>query len=138
MGPQICKLYKDEHFNTILTGDEKLACDASVQVSTNFLGNKRAENFKDLVTNLLHCYSRLGCNMSLKIRFLDSHLDYFPDSCGAVSDEHGKRFHQQISYMEMRYQGKWSASMLANYCWTLIRESPAQNYKCPAKRLHLQ
>ena len=53
--------------------------------------------------------------MSLKIYFLDSHLDYFPDNCGAVSDEHGERFHQKISDVEMRYQGKWSASKLANY-----------------------
>ena len=67
MGPQICKLYKDEHFNTILTGEEKLAWDTFVHVSSNFLANKRAENFKDLVANLLHCYTRLGCNMSLKI-----------------------------------------------------------------------
>ena len=73
MGPQIRKLYKGEHLNAILTGDEKLAWDAFVQVSTNFLGNTRAENFKDLVANLLHCYNRLGCNMSLKIHFLDSH-----------------------------------------------------------------
>ena len=55
--PQISKLYKNEHFNTILTGNEKLAWDAFVQVSTDFLGNKKAENFKDLVANLLHCYS---------------------------------------------------------------------------------
>ena len=129
MGPQIRKLYKDEHLNTILTGDEKLACDAFVQVSANFLRNKRVENFKDLVANLLHCYNRLGCNMSLKIHFLDSYLDCFSDNCGAVSDEHGERFHQQIWTWKMRYQGKWSASMLANYCWTLFRGSLAENYK---------
>ncbi|KAJ4429331.1 hypothetical protein ANN_26335 [Periplaneta americana] len=101
VGPQICKLYKDEHFNTILTGDEKLAWDAFAQVSTNFPGNKRAENHKDLVANLLHYYNRLGCNMSLKIYFLHSHLDYFPANCGAVRDEHGERFHQQISDVEI-------------------------------------
>ena len=138
VGPQIHKLYKDEHFNTILIGDEKFACDTFVQLSTNFLGNKRAENCKDLLANL-HCYSRLGCNMSLKIHFLHSHLDYFADNCGAVSDEHLQIcFHLQISNVEMRYQGKWSASMLANYCWTLIRESLEENYKCQAKRLRLQ
>ena len=27
--------------------------------------------------------------MSLKISFLDSHLDFFPDNIGAVSEEHG-------------------------------------------------
>jgi hypothetical protein len=51
--------------------------------------------------------------MSLKVYFLDSHLDFFPENLGAVSDEHGERFHQDISNMENRYQGKWSLSMLA-------------------------
>ena len=27
--------------------------------------------------------------MSLKIHFLHSHLDFSPENCGAVSDEHG-------------------------------------------------
>ncbi|UYV78677.1 hypothetical protein LAZ67_16002346 [Cordylochernes scorpioides] len=56
--------------------------------------------------NLLHKGAKaLGCNMSLKIHFLHSHLDFFPDNLGAVSDEHGERFHQDISSMEKRYQG---------------------------------
>ncbi|UYV84383.1 hypothetical protein LAZ67_X001983 [Cordylochernes scorpioides] len=42
--------------------------------------------------------------MSLKIHFLHSHLDFFPNNLGAVSDEHGERFHQDISSMEKRYQ----------------------------------
>ncbi|UYV65367.1 hypothetical protein LAZ67_3004081 [Cordylochernes scorpioides] len=51
----------------------------------------------------------LGCNMSLKIHFLHSHLDFFPDNLGAVSDEHGERFHQAISSMEKRYQEEENA-----------------------------
>jgi hypothetical protein len=67
-------------------------------------------------------YKAMGCNMSLKVHFLDSHLDFFPENLGAVSDEHRERFHQDIYNMEKRYQGKWSLSMLANYCWTLKRD----------------
>jgi len=60
--------------------------------------------------------------MSLKIHFLHSHLDFSPpENCGAVSDEHGQRFHQDISSMEKIYQGKWNCAMLAGYCWTLAR-----------------
>jgi len=44
--------------------------------------------------------------MALKIHFLHSHLDFFPENCGVVSDENGERFHQDISSMEKRYQGK--------------------------------
>jgi hypothetical protein len=33
-----------------------------------------------------------------------------------VSDENGERFHQDISVMEHRYKGKWSAAMLGDHC----------------------
>ncbi|UYV74674.1 FAM50A [Cordylochernes scorpioides] len=66
--------------------------------------------------------------MSLKIHFLHSHLDFFPDNLGAVSDEHGERFHQAISSMEKRYQGKWSPAMLADDCWALKRDLPQAKY----------
>jgi len=85
------------------------------------LGNRRAQNCEELVNNLLQNYQKIGCNMSLKIHFLHSHLDFFPENCGAVSDEHGEHFHQDISSMEKRYQGKWNCAMLADYCWMLAR-----------------
>lgn len=68
--------------------------------------------------------------MSLKIHFLNSHLDFFPDNCGKVSDEYGERFHQDIAAMEKRYQGKWDVSMLADYYLTLARDIPDQDHKC--------
>jgi hypothetical protein len=67
------------------------------------LGNRRAQNYEELVNNLLQSYQKLGCNMSLKIHFLHSHLDFFPENYGAVTDEHGEHFHQDISSMEKRY-----------------------------------
>ena len=72
--------------------------------------------------------------MSLKIHFLHSHLDFFPQNCGAVSDEHGERFHQDIAAMEKWYQGKWSPSMLADYCWTITKDVPDIEYKRQAKK----
>ena len=38
--------------------------------------------------------------MSVKIHFLHSHLNFFPPNLRAVSDEHGERFHQDITKME--------------------------------------
>jgi len=35
--------------------------------------------------------------MSLKVSFLDSHLDFHPENLEAVGDEHGELFHQEIS-----------------------------------------
>ena len=55
--------------------------------------------------------------MSLKIHFLESHSDFFPENLGEVSDENGERFNQDCCYgkMEKYYQGKWTLSMLADY-----------------------
>lgn len=134
VGPQIRQLLRDSDFDIVLEGCEKEAWEAFKMVVTHFLGNKRAENYPELVNNLLKSYEKMGCNMSLKIHFLHSHLEYFPENCGDVSDEHGERFHQEIANMERRYQGKWNVAMLADYCWTLLREDPEAVYKREAKK----
>jgi len=77
-------------FNSLLQGDEKKAWDTFRLVSTNFLGNIRAENYKELIEDVLSLYHKLGCNVSLKIHMIHSHLDYYPDTCGMFSDEHGE------------------------------------------------
>jgi len=61
-------------------------------------------------------------------------LDFFPENCVAVSDEHGENFHQDISSMEKRYKVKWIYAMLADYCWTLARDAHTMEYKRQAKR----
>jgi len=48
---------------------------------------------------------------------------FFPENRDAVSNEHGERFHQDISSMEKRYEGKWNCAMLTDYCWTLARDA---------------
>jgi hypothetical protein len=83
-------------FNNLLKGDEKKAWDAFRLVSTNFLGNVRAENYKELIEKMLTLYHKRGCNMSLKIHMLHFHLDFFPNNCGMVSGEHGERFRQEL------------------------------------------
>jgi hypothetical protein len=88
------------------------------------LGNHKAENYYDIVSDLFTAYNAMGSNMSLKVHFLDSHLNYFTENLGAVSDQYGERFHQDISNMEKQYRGKWSLSVLADYCWTLKRDVP--------------
>ena len=135
VGPQITQLFADKTFEKLLRDDEGQVWGAFHQVATKFLGNVRAPNYKDLVNDMLGLFHEFGCNMSLKIHFLDSHLDFFPDNCGMVSDEHGERFHQEVATIEQRYQGKWSTSMLADYCWTLLRDAPQLKYTRQAKRV---
>jgi hypothetical protein len=67
--------------------------------------------------------------VSLKNTFPSLTLDFFPENCCAVSDEHGEHFHQDISSMEKRDQGKWNCAMLTNYCWILARDATTMEYK---------
>ncbi|UYV63845.1 hypothetical protein LAZ67_2005798 [Cordylochernes scorpioides] len=129
VGPQIRELQQDGNFQNSLNEVEAAAWNSFRNVCKNFLGSVKVENYRDIVNDLLLSYKALGCNMSLKIHFLHSHLDFFPDNLGAVSDEHGERFHQAISSMEKRYQGKWSPAMLADDCWALKRDLPQAKLK---------
>jgi hypothetical protein len=51
--------------------------------------------------------------MCLKLHFLRSHIDYFPQNLSSVSEEHIERFHQDIREMEKRYEGGWTVNMMA-------------------------
>lgn len=129
IGPQIRKIVADKQFEQLLSGRERDAWVAFKSVVANFLGNHKSADYVHVVRRCVEAYRLMGCNMSLKIHLLDSHLDFFPENLGAVSDEHGERFHQDISVMESRYQGRWSAAMLADYCWTLQRDVPDAQHK---------
>jgi hypothetical protein len=48
---------------------------------------------------------------------------------GAVSDENYDWFHQDVSQIEKRYSRRWSPSMLADYFWSLIRETASGKNK---------
>ena len=86
IGPQIRDLIKEEYFDKLLQGDERAAWDRFKSAVKGILANRRAQNYEELVSNLLYTYQKLGCNKLLKIHFLHSHLDFFPDNCGALSD----------------------------------------------------
>lgn len=134
VGPDVRKLIKDSTFLSRLSSVEMEAWLAFVDVTKNFLGNHKSPDFQEKITVMLNAYHKLGCNMSLKIHFLHSHLSFFPENMGAVSDEHGERFHQEISEFEKRYQGKWEPTMLADYCWSLQRETDITAHRRKAKR----
>ena len=122
VGPQIRKLFKDENFECTMNHLELAAWTSFKNICEHFLGNHKSENYQDIVTNLLESYKKLGCRMSLKVHFLQSHLDFFPANLGKMSDKQGERFHQDIAEMEKRYQGRWDPVMMGDFCWFLIRE----------------
>lgn len=127
VGPQIKKLMKDLEFDKTLERNEKLAWKSFKAVVNGFLGNNKAKNYKQLVSDLLTSYKNMGCRQSLKIHLLDGHLDFFPENLGDVSDEQGERFHQDIAAIERRYQGRWDEAMMSDYCWSIQRDN--KNYK---------
>lgn len=128
-GPEIKKILKDEKFPKLLSPIEAAAWNSFRLVVENFLGNNKSPNYKDIVEDLVKNYEAMGVHMSLKIHFLHSHLDFFPENLGDVSDEHGERFHQELKAMERRYQGMYDTAMMGDYIWTLIRETDCSEYK---------
>ena len=106
-----------------LSRKEKPAWKALVDVIECFLGSRRAENYQNIMSKLLQKYKAMGCRMSLELHFLRSHLDFFPSNLDDVSDEHDERFQQDISLMEMCYQGKFSTSMMGNIAGSYSEKS---------------
>ncbi|XP_061471112.1 uncharacterized protein LOC133379577 [Rhineura floridana] len=128
-GPKICKLINDLNFTKFMNDVEASAWCSYVSVVKNFLGNHKADNYEELVQNVLANFKHLGTNMSIKVHYLHSHLDRFPDNLGDFSEEQGERFHQDIKVMEERYQGRWDRHMMADYCWSLQRDCPDAPHK---------
>jgi hypothetical protein len=75
--------------------------------------------------------------MSLKVHFLDCHLEFFPENPEAVN-EHIQQFRQNISTMAKWYQGKWSPSMLADDFWTFRRDDPQTKYSRKSSTITFQ
>jgi hypothetical protein len=99
------------------------------KICKDFLGNHKAVNYQDVVQELFTSYKAMGCNRSMKIHFLESHLVFSPENLSKVGDKHSERFHQDIMAMEKQYQGKWTSSMLADYCWALKRDVSGTKYQ---------
>jgi len=60
IGPKIRDVIMDEYFAKLLQGDEKASWDSFKIVVKVFLGNRRAQNYEELVNNLLHSCQKLG------------------------------------------------------------------------------
>ena len=115
VGPQIREVLKDTDFEELLNLKELRAWEAFKSAYNGFLGNTRVPDYQACIEKLLKSYGDMGCRMSLKIHFLHSHLNFFPPNLGTVSDEHGERFHQDITKMESNYQGKWNPGMMGDF-----------------------
>ena len=121
-GPQIRTLINNRDFPNPTNKKESCVWSAFVEPVKKFLGNRKAVKYKGIVAKLLSSLQDMGANMNIKLHFLSSHLDRFPKNLGHLSDEQGKQFHHDVSEMEVRYQGRCNAAMLADYCWLIKRD----------------
>ena len=135
VGPQIIEVLKYTDFEELLNLKELRTSEAFKSVCSGFLGNTRGPDYQACIEKLLKSYEDKGCRMSLKIPFIHSHLN-FPPNLGAVSDEHGERFHQDITKMESNYQGKWNPGMVGDFCWMLLRDIPEAKYTRSSKKTY--
>lgn len=101
-----------------LDRNQQIAWDAVKAVIESVLGKHREPTYVVFVQNMLDSFENIGVHMSLKIHFLNSHMDFFARQLATESDEHGERFHQEIMQMEERYRGKFLDRMLADFCWS--------------------
>jgi hypothetical protein len=63
------------------------------------------KNYPNIIKSLVQKYN-LGCQMSLKIRFLQPQVSFFPENLVVFNDDQGGLIHQDIAKMEQRCQGR--------------------------------
>lgn len=56
----------------------------------------------------------------LKKYFFHSHLDYYPDNLGNLSEELRERFHHAIKEVKWRHQERWNVNIMVYYYLTLM------------------
>ncbi|GBM80078.1 hypothetical protein AVEN_21795-1 [Araneus ventricosus] len=121
------KLLSESLFSETMGGKENEAWDSFKDVVHRFLDNTKDPLYKTIAQRMLTTYEAQGCKMILKVHFLHSHVDCFPENLGTYSEEQGERFYQDVRDIERRYQGRWVVNMLAqgSYC---INDSKIQEF----------
>lgn len=107
-GPDIRKLIKSEIFENELDYNHLNAWMALKNVIEHVLGKNRAQPamVEEYVETMMKWYHQIESSMTLKMHFMDFHLDAFLKELPTESDEQGERFHQVTMPMERRFRGK--------------------------------
>ena len=135
MGPEVKRLINSVDFPKMLSEVERTAWTCFVPVFNGFLGNHKAENYRELVDGLVDAYQKMGCRMSRKVHVLHAHLDEFKDNMGDYSEEQGERFHEDVRSFEEQYKGQYNESMMGDYIWNLLRESKLTYHRQSRKNI---
>ena len=93
-GPQIRELIKDTSFDDALNPAELFSWFFLKSAIANFLCNHGSSRYENVVDELMVNFRQIGARMSVKMHFLRSHLDYFLENWGDLSEEQRERFHK--------------------------------------------
>lgn len=103
-GSQIKKLINNRiEFEKIMEPKFKDAWLSYLNLKVNFFGNYRSKDYKSLAKDLIHKFEKQGCLMSVKLHYLNAHLDKFPENNGHQGEQQGERGHQDLKEFERRY-----------------------------------
>jgi hypothetical protein len=83
---EIRKLLSDDLFETTMKTVEREAWNAFKEVTAKVLGQLQRSQLQANSGRNVRNFIALGCAMSLKVHFLNAHLDYFSENLGAVSE----------------------------------------------------
>ena len=151
-GSQIQQLIRDPGFENSMNEVELEAMKAFVLVVKNFLGINKAREYAELVNNMLTAFRNLGCNMRVKMHYLFSHIDQFPENLGSVSDEHvsGSLGRRQDGWQQLeseeRFPCSWAfqefeetevQALKFEQWWSNLQFTCTYFYQCPPFSLQL-
>ena len=75
-GPDIGKLLHAIAFEALLQYREVKARRSFLNIVSNFLGSHKSNDFEDIIKDSTINFHNMGCNMSVKLHFLASHLTF--------------------------------------------------------------
>ena len=120
-------------FSAKLRPKEKACWVALIAVVENFFGNRRADNYQQLVNNLKNAFEANHVLMSWKTHYLFEHLERFPANCGGFSEERGKNFHQETKVFERRYKNQIE-NMIVDLAYSKALESEIRLERWPKSK----
>lgn len=125
-GPEIRLLMRNKAFPGTMLHAEHVAWINFCSVSRHVLGKDVSEDWKQKVDSLMSSFQNLGClNVTSKMHLLSKHKDKYEKYLGIYSDEHGERLHKDMQSIEKRYGKSLNKEMLAEYIWSLKRDTHA-------------
>lgn len=65
---------------------------------------RNSDDSEEFVKDSVRNYNIMGCNINMKLHFMDSHLDFFPENLGIFIEKRGERFCLDIYEIERCYK----------------------------------